>query len=423
MFVALPFWRPRESGDLLRFRITRPPLARGKHVVMCALVVGIFIISPVWAQGVPVPANKAETLGNLDKKLEQYKSEEKKLKKDAAAIKKELSSTKDKLVDVAKSIQENESALQVLEERIEILKGQQEVLNADLEEDRKSIAKLITALERIRRVPPEAMIARPDAPINTARSAMLMQDILPSIHRQSEALKVKLEELSFIDKDLAEKRSEMLERSNELREEQKSLEGLVADRQQLFEKTNSDLKGRQKKVADISAQAQNLSDLVKKLEQERTRAQEQAAQQAAKAKTATLTRHTPMPKAGGPQLPLQGILKVAYNEKDSFGAQSKGLTIEGRSGALIVAPMGGVIRFAGHFKSYGNMVILEHENGYHSLIAGLEKIDTVVDQSIEAGEPLGRLYSSENGKPPTLYYELRHNGKAVDPARTFGNLG
>jgi len=85
--------------------------------------------------------------------------------------------------------------------------------------------------------------------------------------------------------------------------------------------------------------------------------------------------------------------------------------------------MGGIVRFAGYFKNYGNMLIIEHKNGYHSLIAGLEKIDTVVDQSVSAGEPLGNLYRTDNGKPPTLYFELRHKGKAINPARKFTELG
>ena len=86
--------------------------------------------------------------------------------------------------------------------------------------------------------------------------------------------------------------------------------------------------------------------------------------------------------------------------------------------------MGGVIRFSGHFKNYGNMVIIEHEDGYHSLVAGLEKIDTVVGQNIIAGEPLGLLhYEGSRSDKPVLYYELRYNGKAVNPAKKFSDLG
>lgn len=378
---------------------------------------------PVYAQGVPVPPNKEEALGSIDERLKQYKSEEKKLQENAAKLEEELESTQEQSVEIAKSIQDNETALQRLEEQIVLLEKQQSEMQADLKEDRKAITKLITALERIRRVPPEAMIARPDAPIDTARSAMLMRDILPTLHRQSQELKAKLEELAMLDQDLKQKREETLQRSHDLKLEQDNLDALIDKRKALFAQTNSDLKDRQEKVATISLQAKTLSDLVKKLEDERTRNQEEMKAAAAKQPAKAAARPTPLPKPGQAQLPLQGIIRVGYHEKDSFGAASEGITIEGRSGALIVAPMGGVIRFAGYFKNYGNMVILEHKNGYHSLIAGLEKIDTVVDQSISAGEPLGTLYKSSSGNAPTLYYELRYNGKAVNPAEKFGNLG
>ena len=116
------------------------------------------------------------------------------------------------------------------------------------------------------------------------------------------------------------------------------------------------------------------------------------------------------------------MIKTRYNEEDDFGAKSKGVSIEGYGGALIVAPMGGVIRFAGYFKNYGNMLIIEHKNGYHSLVAGLENIDTVVGQAVNAGEPLGVLHKSSSGQKPVLYYELRQNGKPVNPTKKFGDL-
>jgi len=127
--------------------------------------------------------------------------------------------------------------------------------------------------------------------------------------------------------------------------------------------------------------------------------------------------NTPPPKAGKARLPMTGEIVTGFNAPDAFGAPSKGLDIAGREGALVVAPMGGIVRFAGYFKNYGNMIIVEHEKGYHSLIAGLKKIDTVVGQSLSAGEPVGTLHGSSSGDKPVLYYELRYNGKPVNPSQ------
>jgi septal ring factor EnvC (AmiA/AmiB activator) len=68
------------------------------------------------------------------------------------------------------------------------------------------------------------------------------------------------------------------------------------------------------------------------------------------------------------------------------------------------------------------MVIIEHGKNYHSLVAGLSKIDTVIGQSVMAGEPIGSLGSARSGRP-ALYYELRQNGKPINPSRVFADLG
>ena len=88
---------------------------------------------------------------------------------------------------------------------------------------------------------------------------------------------------------------------------------------------------------------------------------------------------------------------------------------------MVVAPMGGVIRFAGFFKNHGKIIIIEHEKGYHSLIAGLGKIDTIVGQTVDAGAPIGTMPGLKN-KRPRLYYELRYKGKPVNPSIKFSEL-
>ena len=130
-----------------------------------------------------------------------------------------------------------------------------------------------------------------------------------------------------------------------------------------------------------------------------------------------------MPSAGRPQLPAAGSIITNYGKTDSIGAISKGITLQPSPGAIVVAPMGGIVRFSGSFLHYGRMVIIEHPKGYHSLIAGLDDINVSAGISITAGEPVGKLpTSTSRGEAPTLYYELRFKGQPVDPSRTFSSL-
>ena len=92
---------------------------------------------------------------------------------------------------------------------------------------------------------------------------------------------------------------------------------------------------------------------------------------------------------------------------------SKGLTIAARPGATVVSPFDGtVIAFAGPFRGYGELLIIEHTEGYHTLLAGLGRIDGTVGQRVLAGEPVG-LMGDE--KAAALYVELRRDGQPINP--------
>lgn len=338
----------------------------------------------------------------------------KNLEKQAENIQGDLKSSQKKLIKLASSIQKNEASLQKLDKQIYELETQQGGVQKALQEDQKALADVVMALQRIRRLPPEALIAKPDTPLETAQSAMLMKNMLPGLYEQAESLKANLEKMETLESELRDKRKDVKKASAKLQEEHSKLSTLVEKREKLYRATQKDIEAREKKARKIAQKARSVKDLVKNLDEERKK-------RTASKKTARATPKS-IPKVGQARLPISGIIKTGYNEPDNFGAPNQGIDIEGRGGALVVAPMGGVIRFSGAFKNYGNMVIIEHKKGYHSLVAGLEKLDTVVGQSVEAGEPLGKLHYAEAGEKPVLYYELRYNGKAINPAKKISGL-
>ncbi|NCT41623.1 MAG: peptidoglycan DD-metalloendopeptidase family protein [Alphaproteobacteria bacterium] len=389
-----------------------------KYLSILLLSIALIIHSaPAPAQ--PIPQNKKEALGDLDQKLKDITAEKKALEKDAGKAQATYEKTKKDLIKTSASVQKNQSDMLALETRLKDLRDDQTRIKAELAEEREALAQTIVALQRLEKTPPQAMMARPGAPIDTARGAMLLQQILPVLHQKAEALKKKSETYAANEAELKAKQKTLVAVSADLSKKEKTLKTLVTERKEQYAMLNKNLAQRKKDIEKVSKDAKNLSDLVKRLEDERTR----NAKLQRESNNNRPVKQAALPKLGQSQLPLRGNIRVKYHENDEFGGKSQGVSIEGRGGALIVSPMGGIVRFAGYFKNYGNMVIIEHENGYHSLIAGLEKIDTVVDQSVSAGEPLGNLYNSKNGKPPTLYFELRHKGKSINPALKFTELG
>ena len=114
--------------------------------------------------------------------------------------------------------------------------------------------------------------------------------------------------------------------------------------------------------------------------------------------------------------PVTGQLAAKYGETSQAagdaGLMAKGITIKSRAGAQVVAPFDGIIAFAGPFRGYGQLLIIEHSEGYHTLLAGMGHIDAAVGQRVLAGEPVGVM---ENDGAPALYVELRRDGQPINP--------
>ena len=111
--------------------------------------------------------------------------------------------------------------------------------------------------------------------------------------------------------------------------------------------------------------------------------------------------------------PVKGNIIKNFGDMTDAGSASKGIIIRTRANAQVISPYDGTVLFAGPFRGYGQLVIIEHGDGYHTLLAGLGRLDTAVGQSLLAGEPVGIMVAQTQ---PTLYIELRKNGQPINPA-------
>ena len=121
-------------------------------------------------------------------------------------------------------------------------------------------------------------------------------------------------------------------------------------------------------------------------------------------------------------LPAQGRRVLAFGEKTQFGGESKGIVLETRHGAQITSPCDGWVVYAGEFRSYGKLLIINAGGGYHVLLAGLSRIDAQPGQFVLAAEPIGTVSGSASNpsdgpkeSSPVLYVEFRKDGRPIDP--------
>jgi len=211
--------------------------------------------------------------------------------------------------------------------------------------------------------------------------------------------------------------------------QKQKLSELMKDRQSLYARTSRDYKKQTAEIKIISAQAKTLKELMRKIEkkQEQERVLERKRVQEAKTQKASFRQRAlpkvPMPKSGKPQLPVAGFIKTSFGRVDDIGAKSEGITIKTRPKATVVAPMGGIVEYAGTFRNYGNIVLLKHSGNYRSLIANLGQIDMAVGQSVRVGEPIGKTSkNNDDAGDTTLYYELRFKGNPVNPSKKIAGI-
>lgn len=120
--------------------------------------------------------------------------------------------------------------------------------------------------------------------------------------------------------------------------------------------------------------------------------------------------------------PVQGRRVLAFGEKTQYGGQSKGMVVETRSAAQVIAPCDGWVVYAGEFRSYGQLLIINAGDGYHVLLAGMSQIDVQPGQFVLTAEPVGTMSGDAKKSPapaqsnsPVLYVEFRKDGRPIDP--------
>src|SRR5947207_2321778 len=122
-------------------------------------------------------------------------------------------------------------------------------------------------------------------------------------------------------------------------------------------------------------------------------------------------------------LPLNGVKIREFGMPDGLGGTEKGLSIASRAGAQVTAPCDGWVVYAGPFRSYGQLLILNAGGGYHVLLAGMERISVDLGQFVLTGEPVAVMGGGPQSaaaiavgsSQPVLYIEFRKDGAPVDP--------
>lgn len=401
---------------MTRLNISRFLRSAARNCALAAL--GLFFT----LESASVSAQEAERLKDVRAELESAEARKKRLEADEKRLARELSTLSNRLVAAAQAVRDQEITLIRLEEEIITLDAQQQELTDTLVKRRAQLGQSLAALQNLSRQPPQLLLLRPASATDTARSAILLNSVLPRVRAQADALRIELSELAALRASLENRREEQRLELGRLEDARMELNALRQERAKQRELIAAQAEEEAKRIAKLVTESRTLEELVAKLEKERERLAAVPSSLPRPDKRRAQDARSFAKAQGALPLPVIGQLLAGYGEKTDQGTL-KGVQILTRDRAPVISPFDGTIMYADNFRSYGQLLIIQHSEGYHSVLAGMERLDAATGQWVLTGEPVGEMGESvgarkKPGNPegrPVLYVELQRNGKPVNP--------
>ena len=412
-------------------------------------------VPPVSQQTVTSPEadlsqRRDKTRGELDalsKSITLSQERTATLEQGIAELEKTSESLRTAVVESARKRQALEQQIIDGETKLTDLRTKEDVVHRSLRARRGVLAEVLAALQRMGRNPPPALLVAPEDALASVRSAILLGAVVPGIRKETENLTANLKALSSVRIDIAAQKKSLTDDMTSRMEEERRMSLLMVEKSRLRDKSETELLSERRKAEELAAQATSLEGLIGSLEGEiasvraaadatraeaerqrqMSEAQREQARELARNSVPDKNRIAPAYAFSDLQkklaFPAAGKPVRRFGDADGTGHSLQGMMLETDAGAVVTAPSDGWIVFAGSFRSYGQMIILNPGDGYHVVLSGMDAVNVQQGQFVVAGEPLAVMGAKRVASAtalaletdrPTLYIEFRKDGKPVD---------
>ncbi|WP_455480880.1 murein hydrolase activator EnvC family protein [Bartonella sp. B12(2025)] len=314
---------------------------------------------------------------------------------------------------VANDIAEREKKLKkMIEKRVHV--------HQSLKSRRAEFAEVLAILERMGLNPPPALMVRPEDVLASVRSSVLLGAIILKMQEKTKALTENLKELTNLSNSIATEYAALKIKMQNQAEQRKRLELLLDKKAKLRKKSEEELTEQQQKNIVLAKKARSLEELISELDRQSKLSSDVSIQ--VRKNLQLLEKSNFESRKGSLLFPVFG--KRVQHAHNSSHITRFGEMIETESAAVVISPADALVAFAGPFRSYGQLIILNVGNGYHIILIGMSRINVTQGQFVLAGEPLGMMgmkfiansVALDIGKTaPMLYIEFRKRGRVVNP--------
>jgi murein hydrolase activator len=386
-----------------------------------------------WAES----GTSAGTAQELDQIEQSLKSSNEKQAAIAAEIDSAVKSQveiSEKLITLAKGLEDQQQAINKADKKITALSSEAIVIRSDLAAKQDQLSELLAGLQRLELNPPPALVVDPEDVLQALRGAMMFGAVVPAMREQAETLKAQLDRLEVIKSESETAKKNLQDANLAANSSKQELKLLQQQKKNFTITATSDLAAEKLRAETMGAQAKNLKQLLASLEaakieaETRKSVEAKAREEAEKLKIASMAS-PPLAlsdQRGKLNYPVQGDIFKQFGDDNGLGSPLEGVAVATVAGQNVVSPVDGRIEFAGQFRSYGKLLILNAGEGYLVLLAGMNQISAEIGQSIRAGEPVGMMGDGPSSVAliggdaemarPVLYVEFRKNNEPVDPS-------
>ncbi len=367
-------------------------------------------------------------------RLDQIRQQQQEIAKDKQTLATNRARMHARLIETARALRLSEKRLTEIEERLAEIRAKAKEQHEKLDDKSAQMSALFVLMQGMSRQPPPVMITHSQDALKMIRSGMVLAAFYSDVEKLAAEISAEVDRIDELQREaeLQEQRRKSEQAQNSRLKAQIDLL-LIENREQL--ETAAENLENLKSLSEINlANLKSLEDMIPALDAASKKSKQAspsnpaggAAAGSNPGKTAMLDSKIlpsiPFAKSQGLlPLPAQGRIAIKFGQGDRDGAASKGVHIETRPGAQVVSPCDGTILYAGPFRSYGQLLIIDPGGGYHVVVAGMDRIQVVQGQAVVAGEPLAAMSSEprtseKTSSRPILYVEFRRDQQSIDPA-------
>jgi septal ring factor EnvC (AmiA/AmiB activator) len=308
---------------------------------------------------------------------------------------------------LAARIEAAEADITAAEARIRMIDASRARQRARLAEKQGPLIRLMAALQTMARRPPALALVQPGSIDDIVHVRSLLASTLPVVRARTAALRAELEEGERLRRDADRAVAALAAGQEDLKRQRIALADLERRQRARSESLAESAVAESDRAIAFGEQARQLAALAGTRE-----FQSQLRRKLAELPGPTLRPGQP-PVAGSSarrgryRLPVEGRLVVGLGELSDAGVHARGLTFETAEGAEVVAPAAGLVVYAGRFRGYGEIVIVDHGGGWSTALTNLASLGVRRGDRIRAGQPVGRA----SGRNPRVTVELRRRGR------------